>query len=186
MNMLAIEESWFTALVPIAVCAFFIILYWVTVTSEFLKEFLYGERPSETEEFRYLLFTRYSGVIILGVIPAFVFNKLLPHYSLSDFGLSFSSGVNYISFCWVLVLGPIIIMANWFLVRRRKPRSLCQEIILRSRDSKRIGVYYIAFGLYWLTYELLFRGFLFFPQVNSMGVVPAISINILVLCIATF
>ncbi len=184
MNMPVIAEFYFTAIVPIAVCALFIILYWVTVNSEFLKEFLYGERPTEPEEFTYFLFTKYAGVIILGIIPVFVFKKLLPHYSLSDYGLSFSNGANPISFYWILMLGPIIIMANWFVARSRKTPSLCQEIILKKWDAKRIGACSIAFGLYLLAFEFLFRGFLFFPQVNSMGVIPAISINILIYTIS--
>jgi membrane protease YdiL (CAAX protease family) len=113
-----------------------------------------------------------------------VINALLPHYTPSDFGLSFSKEANHISFYWMLLLAPIIVMGNWFVARKRMPYSIYRPLLMKKWCAKHIGFYFLACSLYLFAFELLFRGFLFFPQVNSMGVFPAIFTNVLIYTIS--
>lgn len=182
--MFAIEESEFTVIVIITVSSLFIMIQWVMANSEFIKEFLYGERLTDASKISYFLFTKFSGLIILGVLPAFVLDRLLPHYSLSDYGLSFSGGAYLISFYWIAVLAPGIIMINWFAAKNQKAHLIYPQILVKNWDPKLLGTYSMACSIYLFAFELLFRGFLFFPLANSIGLLPAISINLLLCTIS--
>ena len=184
MDMFTIDEAQYTTILPVAVCPLFIFLYRIIVNSEVLKEFLYGERPTEREEFNYSLLTKFTGALILAVIPGFLFYKLLPSYTYIDYGLSFTSGFDKIYFYWLMVLGPIIIIINAFVTKRNSDSSCCQQIQLKKWEVKRIGIYSIAGILYLFAFELLYRGFLFFPLVNTIDVVSVITINVLIFAIS--
>ncbi len=174
--MFTIEESDFAVIVLVAVISIFIWLQWTITNSEFIKEFLFGERPTEIDEINYFLFTKYSGILLLGVFPCFVCSKLLPQYSFSDYGLS--NSINLVSFYWILALGAIIIILNWLIAKRKKAHLICPLMLKHEWNAKRISIYSVSFGVYLFSVELLFRGILFFPLVQVMGVLPAIFINV--------
>ncbi len=174
--MFTMEDSDFTIMVSVAITSIFIWLQWVITNSELIKEFLFGERPSKGDEINYLLFTKYSGLLLLGVSPFFVFSKLLPHYSFTDYGLS--NTVNLVSFYWILVLGTLITILNWLIVKKKKTHLICPQILKQEWNFKRISFYSVSIGVYLFSVELLFRGILFFPLVHTMGVLPAIFINV--------
>ena len=52
------------------------------------------------------------------------------------------------------------------------------QIRVKEWDAKLIVSYSLAWCAYLFGYELLFRGFLLFPLVDSIGVWPAIAVNI--------
>ncbi len=174
--MFTIEESDFPVIVLVAVISIFIWLQWLITNSEFIKEFLFGERPTVIDEINYFLFTKYSGLLLLGVFPCLVCSKLLPHYSFSDYGLS--SAVNLVSFYWILALGAIIMILNWFIAKKKKTHLICPLILKHEWNAKRISIYSVSIGVYLFSIELLFRGILFFPLVQVMGVLPAIFFNV--------
>ena len=177
-NILTFSESDVTSMVSIIGSSLFFILHWSIASSEKIRVFFYGEILDDAGKINYILFIKYTGLIILGVFPGILFYIVLPHYSLSDYGLSFSKGTNLSSFYWISMLGPIIIIMNWFAARREKTFSMYPQIRVKEWDAKLVVAYSVAWSAYLLGYELLFRGFLFFPLVNSIGVWPAISINI--------
>jgi membrane protease YdiL (CAAX protease family) len=183
-DIITFNESDLISFVSIVGSAIFFILNWSITSSEKVKEFFYRDRPDDAGKINYILFTKYTGLAILGVIPGIVFYVLLPQYSLSDYGLSFSKGTNLIAFYWISVLGLIIIFMNWFAARREKTFSMYPQIRVKEWDPKLIVIYSIAWCAYLFGYELLFRGFLFFPLVNSIGIWPAISVNIAIYSIS--
>jgi membrane protease YdiL (CAAX protease family) len=174
--MFTMENSDFTVIVSVAVTSIFIWLQWVITNSELIKEFLFGERPTEADEINYFLFTKYSGLLLLGVFPCFVISKLLPHYSFSDYGLS--NEVNLVSFYWILALGTLIIILNWIIAKRKRTHFICPQILKQEWNSKRIGIYSVSIAVYLFSVELLFRGILFFPLVHTTGVLLAVFINV--------
>lgn len=183
-DIITFNESDLISVVSIVGSAIFFILNWGITSSEKVKEFFYGHRPDDTGKINYIVFTKYTGMVILGVFPVITINVLLPQYSLSDYGLSFSKGTNLMAFYWISVLGLIIIIMNWFTARREKTFSMYPQIRVKEWDAKLIVTYSIAWCAYLFGYEILFRGFLFFPLVNSLGIWPAISVNIAIYSIS--
>ena len=177
-SIISWNESDLICIVSIVGSTLFFILYWSLLSSERIRKYIYGEQSFDAGKIKYILFTKYAGLLILGVFPGILFYIVLPHYSLCDYGLSFSKGTNIISFYWIAVLGFIIIVMNWFAARREKTFLMYPQIRVKEWDAKLIVTYSMSWLAYLFGYELLFRGFLFFPLVNAIGVWPAISINI--------
>ncbi len=177
-NIISLNESDLTCIVSIVGSALFFILYWSILSSVRIKKYFHKEQSSDAGKIKYILFTKYVGLFILGAFPGILFWIVLPHYSLSDYGLSFSKGTDIITFYWISVLGFIILVMNWFAARREKTFLMYPQIRVKEWDAKLIVTYSMAWSVYLFGYELLFRGFLFFPLVNTIGVWPAISINI--------
>ena len=177
-NILVLNESDVTAMVSVIGSSLFFILHWSIASSETIRVFFYGERPDDSGKINHILFIKYAGFIILGVFPGILFYFMVPRYSLSNLGLSLSNGTNLISFYWISVLGLIIIVMSRFAARRKKTFSMYPQMRVIEWDPKLIVTYSLAWCVYLFGYELLFRGFLFFPLVDSIGAWPAISVNL--------
>jgi membrane protease YdiL (CAAX protease family) len=183
-NILTLSETDLTSIVSIVGSALFFILYWSISSSEKIKIFLFGEELDDAGKINHILFIKYAGLVIMGIFPGVLFSIFLPHYSLSDYGLSFSKGTNLRSFYWISMLGLIIIVMNWFAARREKTFMGYPQIRVKEWDTKLMVSYSLAWCFYLFGYELLFRGFLFFPLVNSIGIWPAISVNVAIYSIS--
>jgi len=177
-NILTLSEADLISIFSIVGSAIFFILQWSITSSEKVKVYFYGSQPTDAGKIDYILFIKYTGFIMLGVFPTILFSIVFPQYSFNDYGLNFTSGTNLISFYWIFLLGSLILIMNWFAVRREKTFSMYPQIRVKEWDTKLIIKYSVAWCAYLFGYELLFRGFLFFPLVNSIGVWPAISVNI--------
>jgi membrane protease YdiL (CAAX protease family) len=153
-------------------------VYWFTFVSEKIKNNFHNKYPGDEGKIRHTLFTKYAGFILMGVTPAILFQILAPQFSLSDLGISFTKGTNLLTLYWCLGLGAIIIPMNWFMARRPKTFSMYPQIRVKEWDTKLILRYSIGWCAYLLGYEFLFRGILFIPLVATLGVWPAIAINI--------
>lgn len=172
------RNSDFLPFFTIITSTFFFSVYWFIFASEKIKQRFYSNFPDNDEgTIRHVLFTKYAGFVLMGVLPAAVFMTLFP-YSLSDYGIAFDKGTNLLSLYWCLGLGAIIIPMNYFAARRPKTFSMYPQIRAKEWDRKLILRYSLAWCAYLFGYEFLFRGILFIPLVDAMGVWPAISVNI--------
>lgn len=162
----------------IILSTFFFSAYWFIFASEKIKKYFHNKYSGDIGTIKHVLFTKYAGFTIMGVIPAITFMFIAPQYSLSDFGLSFSKGTNLITLYWCLGLCIPIIMMNYFNSRREKTFSMYPQIRAKEWDRKLILKYSLGWCAYLFGYEFLFRGILFIPLVDSLGVWTAIAINI--------
>jgi membrane protease YdiL (CAAX protease family) len=162
----------------IVLCTAFFTVYWFIFDSKKIKDWFYKKYPTRQAAINHIIFTKIAGFVLMGLLPLFVFTILLPQYSVADYGISFSKGTNVLSLYWILGLSGIILVLNWFAARRPKTFSIYPQIRVKEWDYSLIGLYSVAWSLYLLGYEALFRGFLFFPLVKTLGVVPAIAVNI--------
>ena len=183
-DIFLVNKADLLSIVTIVGAALFFILYWGVSNSERIRAFFYGDNPSDSKKIRYFLFTKYSGLVILGVFPVILLRIVFPDYSLGDYGLSFIKETNLLTFYWVSILGIIIISMNWFAARREKTFSMYPQIRVKEWDWRLMLTYSTAWSAYLFGYELLFRGFLFFPLVNSIGIWPAISVNVAIYSIS--
>lgn len=162
----------------VASTAFFA-AYWFIFASEKIKAKYYSKFPTNDEgTIRHVLFTKYAGFVLMGVVPAIVFSIVIPKFSLADYGLTFHSETNLTTLWWTLGLGAVIIPMNYFAARRPKTFGMYPQIRAKFWDKPLIFKYSLSWCAYLFGYELLFRGFLFIPLVDTLGVWPAIAVNI--------
>jgi membrane protease YdiL (CAAX protease family) len=164
--------------VTILVSTFFFSVYWFIFASEKIKQSFYRKYAGDEGSIRHVLFTKYAGFTLMGVAPFLVFLFLFPEYKLADLGVTCYEETNLLTLYWILGLGAIIIPMNWFGSRRAKTFSMYPQIRAKEWDAKLIFRYAFAWCAYLFGYEFLFRGILFFPLVDSIGVWPAIAVNI--------
>lgn len=162
----------------IILSVFFFCVYWFIYDSNKIKLWFQGHYPGDAGKIRSVLFTKFSGFILMGIIPALISLFILPDYAFSDLGISFGKDTNLLSLYWILGLGAIIIPMNWFAARREKTLNMYPQIRIKEWDPALIILYSLGWVMYLFGYEFLFRGFLFFPIVKNLGVWPAIAINI--------
>lgn len=173
------KETDFIPFFTIVASTLFFGIYWFIFASEKIKNRFYKKYPHNDEgTIRHVLFTKYTGFVLMGVIPALLFLFLIPRYSLSDYGISFSKGTNLISLYWCLGLGTLIVLMNYFAARRPKTFSMYPQIRAKEWDRPLILRYSLAWCAYLFGYEFLFRGILFIPLADTLGVWTAIAINI--------
>lgn len=156
----------------------FFTIYWFLFISEKIKAWFLNAFQGDKGKIYYFLFTKYSGLLLLGLLPLILFQLVLPFYTLADLGLSFSKETNLLSFYWIGGLGVPIIILNWFGSRRQKTFSMYPQLRIPEWKISTIVMYVTAWSAYLFGYEVLFRGLLFIPLVDSFGVWPAIAINI--------
>src|SRR5207344_2457217 len=81
------------------------------------------------------------------------------------------------SFTWILALGIPIVLLMRFAVRRPNVFTNYPQIRVQYWDLGLMIRYSVAWAVYMLGYETMFRGLLLFPLANSLGVWLAIAIN---------
>jgi membrane protease YdiL (CAAX protease family) len=155
----------------------FFSLYWFLFISEKVKVLFFQLYPGDNGQVYYFLFTKYSGLVLLGVVPLLLFLVCFPSYSLESLGLSFSKGTNLLSVYWIVGLGSLAAIINWFGSRRAKTFAMYPQLRIREWKVSTIIMYIAAWGAYLFGYEVLFRAVLFVPLVDTLGVWPAIAIN---------
>lgn len=153
--------------------------YWFLFSSQKMAAWFENRYSGDEGKIKHILFTKYLGLFLLGVIPAIVFWVMYPEdYSPWKLGLRLITETNILSIMWILGLGLPILVLNWFAARRPKTFSMYPQIRVKEWDRSLIVRYSMAWCAYLLGYEFLFRGVLFFPLVDSIGVWPAIAVNI--------
>jgi membrane protease YdiL (CAAX protease family) len=174
----SLSENDFTTLMAIMIPTISFILYWFIYSSEKLQKYFYVKFPSDQGKIYHILFVKYAGLIMLGVLPGLLFLLLMPTWSLADYGFQFSSDTIWMSVTWIFALTPIIFAINWFASKREKTFSHYPQIRVKEWDFSLLTQYAMAWSAYLLGYELLFRGFLFFPLLHTIGIWPTIAVNI--------
>lgn len=165
-----------------AVTIGFIVYYFLMISPKLAQRFRdkYGEEAGQA---RWVVMQRLIGAAALG-IPSLFLIPLFLGKSPADYGISFS--INGTAAIYILVLGAIIIPMNLF--RAGKPANLehYPQIKTKKWDISLLAASSISWILYLLGYEIMFRGFLLFGCVETMGIWPAIAINASIYSFAHF
>jgi membrane protease YdiL (CAAX protease family) len=114
----------------------------------------------------------------MGVSPTVICLFFLPDYSLADYGLTILPKTTLFSVIWTLGLSALVIPLAY--ISAKKPKNLVNYPQIRAKVWTNRTVFINALGwfIYLFGYEFLFRGTLLFPLVDTLGVWPAIAINI--------
>lgn len=167
-------QTFFTILVSIG----FFTIYWFIFKSEKIKNSFYNKYEFDAAAAKHTLFTKYAGFTLMGVIPTILALVFLPHITLADYGLTIIPETTITSLAWILGISVLIVPVT--MKSAKQPKNLVNYPQIRSKTWTKKLIIYNALGwaFYLFGYEFLFRGVLFIPLVESMGLWPAIAVNI--------
>lgn len=179
---LDIDLSWksgnLTSFLPIVLSLVFFVIYWFTAQSEKIKNYFYSKYTFDQAAVKHIFFTKYFGFISMGVVPAILCLIFLPDYSLADYGLTIIPETTLFSIVWTLGLCILVVPLAYFSAKKLKNLVNYPQIRAKVWDNKIVFINALGWALYLFGYEYLFRGTLLFPLVDSIGVWPAIAVNI--------
>jgi membrane protease YdiL (CAAX protease family) len=156
----------------------FFVAYWFTAQSDRIKASFYSKYDKDTASVKHIFFTKYMGFLLMGVSPNVICLFFLPDYSLADYGLTILPKTTLFSVIWTLGLSALVIPLAY--ISAKKPKNLVNYPQIRAKvwTNKTVFINALGWFIYLFGYEFLFRGTLLFPLVDTLGVWPAIAINI--------
>ena len=152
-------------------------VFWFVSKSKKIEAECTAKYSPEIASEKFILFTKYWGFVWMGVIPALVCFVFLKDYSFSDYGVTWNSATTLTSLYWILGLGTFVTVINFFNAKKPKSQSMYPQIRTKVWSKKLLIKYFTGWFFYLLGYEFMFRGILFFPLVDTIGVWPAIAVN---------
>jgi membrane protease YdiL (CAAX protease family) len=179
---LDIDLSWkhsdLNSFLPIILSLVFFVIYWFTAQSGNIKQRFYSKYDFDQASVKHIFFTKYFGFLSMGVAPTIICLIFLPEYSVADYGLTIIPETTFFSLVWTLGLSALVIPLAY--ISGKKPKNLINYPQIRANvwNTKIVIINALGWALYLFGYEFLFRGTLLFPLVNSIGVWPAIAVNI--------
>lgn len=179
---LDVDLSWkngdINIFLPIILSLVFFVIYWFTAQSNKIKEAFYAKYPFDEASVKHIFFTKYFGFLSMGVVPSIICLVVLPDYSIADYGLTVIPETTFFSLIWTIGLCLLVVPLAYFSAK--KPKNLVNYPQIRAKiwTKKTVFINALGWALYLFGYEFLFRGTLLFPLVDSIGVWPAIAVNI--------
>lgn len=161
-------------LVTVSFCSF-----WFLFVSPSVKLFFYEKYAGDKGIIRHIIFLKYTGFLLLGVLPVSLFISSFPDYDLGSLGMAYNPRTFYRSLEWIFVLGTPIVFVMRFACRRKNCFEVYPQIRVHEWDTWLMIRYSTAWMIYMCGYEIMFRGLLLFPLADRLGVWPAIAINTL-------
>ncbi len=172
------ESGDFQVCFPILLSLIAFIVYWFSTQSPGIKVSFYNRFPEDKASTNHFLYVKLSGFVFLGIIPAILSLIFLPEFSLVDYGLSFKMDTAVFSLLSILILSLIVVPLAAYSAHKGENLKNYPQIRTREWTRKIYISNLIGWALYLLAYEFLFRGILLIPLVDSLGIWPAIAINI--------
>lgn len=166
------------AVYPVLLALAGFILYWFIALSQGVRQYFYNRFPFDEATSFHIFFTKLTGFVSMGVLPALVCFIISPANTPAAYGLSFANGTAWFSFKWIIGLGTLLMILAFFSAG--KPENLKNYPQVRAGiwTTRTIFLYILGWTLYLTGYEFLFRGVLLFPLVKAIGIGPAIAVNI--------
>ncbi len=163
---------------PILCTLFFFALYWFVAQSQKIKNVFYSRYDFDKASYRHIIFTKFAGLVLMGVFPILTCLVFLKDYSLADYGLTFISSTTFFSVAWIIALCMLVIPLVYFSAKQEKNWVNYPQIRSKIWTKKMMIMNAVGWFVYLFGYEFLFRGVLLFPLADGLGVWPAIAINI--------
>ncbi len=153
--------------------AFCFALYFFVSQSKAIENFLKKKGYKESSDLVYS--RRLIGVFFLGIVPFFLvligFEK-----EIWEYGVQLPSPSS--SLLWIPGIAAIIIPLSWFGSQKEDNLSMYPQVRNAVWSSKTVFFSALTWIAYLIAYEYLFRGFLLFGCAGTLGVWPAIAINV--------
>lgn len=163
--------------VTLAICLLtfgFLAFHFFYLPTNPVGTYLIQKYGKEEGHLRHILLRRMIGVLVYGILPAIVLLSFTP-YTLADYGLYFAWHPDMLY--WILGLTIVMFFLTRSTAKQAESLAIYPEIRLPVWDNRILFKSVFTWLLYFVAYELLYRGFLLFACVRAIGVWPAIAIN---------
>ena len=162
------------------------IIYRLVLKSKRLQQIFETYFGSDRGKSLFILFTKYLGCLSIGGLPLLACFSFFPFKGLKDYGLWWNPETGMETLLWTL--GICILVVPIVYITVKQPRHLVNypEIRVQTWSYSLLFSYLFSWVVYLFGYELFFRGILFFPIADELGLWPAIVINVLVYASAHF
>ena len=164
--------------IPVVGTLISFIIFWFAWQSDKLKQRLIDQNGHDWGSAKLVIYTKILGGLSMGLLPAIAYLIAFPETTLKDFGWTLPSETLFATLVWSVGLGllMIVLVSN----NAKKPASLqfYPQIRAKTWTPKMLRGSILGWTVYLLGYEALFRGVLFFPLVEHIGLWPAIGVNI--------
>lgn len=175
---LKITQSELSTVIPIIVGTISFVTVWFVGKSSRLELMLTKSYLKESNNAAFILFNKWFGGLILGLVPACVYLWLVEGSQLADLGLTFKMSITGYWFLWLVVLIVAVVFSVINNAKKTETLENYPQIRAKKWNRKLIALHLLGWTVYLLGYEFFFRGVLFFPLVESIGLWPAIAVNI--------
>lgn len=170
----SVSTSGITTAFVIFAAVIFYYIYYYFVTSGLPEKFCAAINKSVQKEIALFFLKKFSGFVILGLIPGAIYYFLL-NRDFGKFGFSIDHFNNNLLIIFSLVTLIVVIL---FLNQKANKQNNSLQIRLSEWNILLFSINASGWILYLIAYEFLFRGILLFECYNSFGFWPAIAINI--------
>lgn len=170
------EDQTILFTVLLATLAF--IAFWFISQSEKLKKKLWHNHTFDEQSIYHFLFSKVCGFFILGVFPGISMLLYLGNWDLKLIGLYVNYQTLRLSIEWTLLLFCLVVPLVYFSAKQPKNLINYPQIRAAIWTRKTFILNLTGWAIYLFGYELLFRGILFFPLIDTLGIWPTIAINL--------
>ncbi|MBI3133096.1 MAG: CPBP family intramembrane metalloprotease [Bacteroidetes bacterium] len=163
---------------PVVLTLLFFSTYWFLTQSPAIKNWFYARYEFNEASYRHILFNRFAGFVLMGIFPVLICLVYLNEYTLADYGLTFISETALFSLLWIIGLCMVVIPLAYFSARKEKNWAQYPQIRAASWTRRMMVMNALSWFVYLFGYEFLFRGVLLVPLTDTMGLWPAIAVNV--------
>jgi len=164
-------------LVIITIVLIFFTGYHFLAYNKKIISYLQKGMSEETMIFSIFYYRKMTGFLFLGILPFLVFNWIHPElFTLIGWDFQLKSK-NWIALFLLILL--VIAFNSW---AGNKPHAYLKYPQMRYCEWNwcRFSANIAGWILYLIAYEFLFRGILFFAFLDSLGLWPAIAVNLVI------
>lgn len=129
--------------------------------------------PVHSENSMLVIKHRLTGVIIFGILPVIILISASGTTDLTNISGEFSNKI----WTWLIPVSGLAIFLSSVNSGRQDNLDMYPQIRKKEWNSELLIISAISWIAYLLAYEFLFRGLLFFPLLDIVGLWPAIIIN---------
>mgnify|MGYP000542186517 CR=1 FL=1 len=134
---------------PIILTLIFFSLYWFVSKSEKIKKKFYDKSNFDEASLKHIFFTKYFGLISMGILPTILLLFFIPSMSLEKLGFTIKYDTSLFSFLWTLGLSILIVPLVYFSAKN--PKNLINYPQIRSKIWTRKTMFLNALG--WFLYD---------------------------------
>ena len=173
MNFYLSNTSLYVFWSVIVVTVSFLSYHFITSSGKFKKRVskYFGKKRAKV---KIIVIQRLLGLIFFGLIPGIVSGCILKT-SLSEMGLNTYNFTE--SLKWIGIISPIILIMNYLNAGNKDNLAMYPQIRKKKWNTGLLVLSALSWITYLIGYEFMFRGFLLFNLYNTIGILPAITIN---------
>jgi membrane protease YdiL (CAAX protease family) len=151
------------------------IIYWFLSINERIKKIFFNRWNESKAWIYYVVYQKLTGAVFMGFLPGIVVCQNAVS-TLHDFGLNIDHLRD--SILYTSVIGGVILFLNYFASKKPDNLAMYPQMRIESWSTRIIILNTVAWLLYLLSYEFMYRGLLLMVCYSSFGFWPAVAINL--------